>query len=123
MTVRETGGQNPSNMVKSMRFRTLNATGGLGVQSLARGLGGLGCIGARARGFRAMTKMCMWCCGCDIGGSRDLGGVRRLDRGPNLAGYAQWELQSVQSPSFIRGFSGVFQGLSEFRTDTSEVAE
>ena len=44
-------------MVKSMRFRTLNATGGLGVQSLARGLGGLGCIGVQARGFRAMTKM------------------------------------------------------------------
>ena len=30
--------------------------------------------------WRAMTKMCVWCCGCDIGGAQDLEGVWRLDR-------------------------------------------
>jgi len=67
-------------------------------------------------------KMCMWCCGCDIGGAWIWEGFGGLTE-PNLAGYAKWELESVQSRSFIRFYSEFYRGLSEFGTDMSEVAE
>jgi len=70
--------------------------------------------------WRAMTKMVCGAVDVTLVVLRIWKGLE-LDRAADLAGYAEWKLESVQSRSFI-GFIRILLGLSEFRTDMSEVA-